>query len=277
MRVLEGKAVVVTGAGRGIGRAVAVAAAREGAAVVVNNRTAALAEEVAAQIRAEGGRAVANGGDVVDWGQSADLMAQCLDEFGRLDGLVNNAGVFASAAPDELSDSEIREIVDINLLGTVYCGIHAMKAMRRIGGGSIVNTTAGSQMGNELVSVYGASKGAVASLTYCWAIDMKPDAIRVNAVWPSGDTRLAKRRPARLQPVQPPPETNAPLALYLLSDLSRGVTGQVLISRGRMLALATHPAVSDHRVEADEWTVDAVARAFDATLMPWLEHLGPPV
>jgi NAD(P)-dependent dehydrogenase (short-subunit alcohol dehydrogenase family) len=276
-RVLEGKAVVITGAGRGIGRALAFAAAREGAAVVVNNRTGSLAEEVAAEIRAEGGVAVSNGGTVADWTQSAELIEQCLAEFGRIDGLVNNAGLFASAAPDELSESEIREIVNTNLLGTVFCGIHAMRAMRASGGGSIVNTTAGSQMGNELVSIYGATKGAVASLTYCWAVDMKADGIRVNAVWPSGDTRLAKRRPLRLQPVQPPPETNAPLALYLLSDLSRAVTGQVLVSRGPLLALASHPDVSQSRVLADEWSIDTVARAFEDTLMASLMPVGPSV
>lgn len=277
-RPLEGKAIVVTGAGRGIGRALALAIAQQGASVVVNNRTLALAQEVATRIRDAGGIAVANGASVENWGESAELIAQCEGEFGKIDGLVNNAALFASAAPDEMSEVQIRELVDTNLLGTVFCGIHAMRAMRRRGRGSIVNTTAGSQMGNELVSIYGATKGAVASLTYCWAIDLRADGIRVNAVWPFADTRLALQRPARLRPKNPPaPESNAPLVVYLLSDLSAAITGQVLVSRGKLLAIASHPAVSSARAMADEWSVETVATAFASILGDGIQTVGPSV
>jgi NAD(P)-dependent dehydrogenase (short-subunit alcohol dehydrogenase family) len=276
--LLAGKAVVITGAGRGIGRALAIDAARHGAAVVVNNRTAELADAVAGEIRREGGTAVANSGSVGSWAACQAVIEQCLEEFGRIDGLVNNAALFHSGAPDEISEAELRQLMETNLLGTMFCGIHAIRAMRRAGGGTIINVTAGSQMGNELVSAYGASKGAVASLTYCWAIDLKEAGIRVNAVWPTGATRLAKMRPPRLQPRrQPPPESNAPLVLYLLSDRSAGITGQVFVSRGRLLAVASHPAVTAARVEADEWSVDSVTAAFDSGLRGRLESLGPAV
>jgi NAD(P)-dependent dehydrogenase (short-subunit alcohol dehydrogenase family) len=276
--LLAEKAVVITGAGRGIGRALALAAARHGAAVVVNNRTAGLADAVAEEIRQEGGTAVANGGSVTSWTECAAVIEQCLDEFGRIDGLVNNAALFHSGAPDEISEAELRQLVETNLLGTMFCGIHAIRAMRRAGRGTIINVTAGSQMGNELVSAYGASKGAVASLTYCWAIDLRDTGIRVNAVWPTGGTRLAMMRPPRLRPRrQPSPESNAPLVLYLLSDRSAGITGQVFVSRGRLLAVASHPAVADARAEADDWSVDSVTAAFDSRLRGQLAPLGPSV
>ena len=147
MGLLDGKAVIVTGAGRGLGRAFALDAAAEGASVVVNDIDTEAAEKVAAEIAGDGGRAVSCAGSVANWDQADDLVQTCLKEYGALDGLVNNAGVLAlRPAWDETEDS-IRRVVEVNLLGALFVGTHAVRAMVDQGSGSIVNITSSAQLG----------------------------------------------------------------------------------------------------------------------------------
>src|SRR5438477_3014866 len=162
MRTLEGKAIVITGSSRGLGAAYAKAAAAEGASVVVNGTDLAATEQVAEEIRTAGGTAVAHVADVASWNDAEGLVQRCIDEFGRIDGLVNNAGVYTASKPDAVSESMLRRVIEINLLGTAFCGAHAMRRMLEQGHGSIVNTVSGAMVGLPFLSAYGASKGGVA-------------------------------------------------------------------------------------------------------------------
>ncbi|WP_426512382.1 SDR family NAD(P)-dependent oxidoreductase [Dactylosporangium sp. McL0621] len=267
---LDGKAVVVTGAGRGLGAAYARLAAAEGAAVLVNDVEAAFAEEVAGEIRAAGGRAASFAGSVADWEQAGALVSACVAEFGAIDGLVNNAGIFRLADPREQDPDEFRAVLEVNVLGTAYCGLHAIRAMLERGTGSIVNVTSGSHAGSAAMGAYGASKGAVASLTYCWAADLVGTGVRVNAVSPNAHTRMADAYEAYLgaaaqgQNVAKPPAQNAPAVVYLLSDAAAALHGQVIRIDGDELSMIAHPTVQGHGTLNPAWTVSSVAAAFAA-------------
>jgi NAD(P)-dependent dehydrogenase (short-subunit alcohol dehydrogenase family) len=271
---LAGKAIVVTGAGRGIGAAYARAAAVAGAAVVVNDVDAECAERVTAEVRAAGGDAVASGADITEWASAESLIGSCEEAFGAIDGLVNNAGLFRMARVDEQQEDDLRRLVEVNVLGTAFCGVHAARRMLARGRGSIVNVTSGAQAGIAAMGAYGATKGAVASLTYGWAVDLAGTGVRVNAVSPMARSRMVDTTARYLQSKQlpmypgelPPPEANAPVVVYLLSDAAAGVHGQIVRIEGRQLSLMAHPAVLVPVLEADEWTVDRVADAFDRDL-----------
>jgi NAD(P)-dependent dehydrogenase (short-subunit alcohol dehydrogenase family) len=279
--VLSGKAVVVTGAGRGLGAAYATLAAREGAAVVVNDVDVERAGEVVAAIAAAGGRAVADGSDIATWDGAGALVAHCVDAFGAIDGLVNNAGIFRLASPFDQDPDDFRAVVEVNLLGTAYCGLHAIRAMTQARSrGSIVNVTSGAHAGSADMGAYGASKGGVASLTYAWAVDLKDSGIRVNAVSPNAQTRMAETYEKHLgdraqrQNIGKPPEQNAPAVVYLLSELSQAVHGQVVRIDGTELSLIRHPAVIGDGLHDPQWTVAAVAAAFEGDLAGCLQPLG---
>jgi NAD(P)-dependent dehydrogenase (short-subunit alcohol dehydrogenase family) len=276
---LHGRSVVITGAGRGLGAAYAALAAREGAAVVVNDVDVEQAREVVAGIGAAGGRAVVDASDIATWDGAGALVAHCVDAFGAIDGLVNNAGIFRLAGPDDQDPDDFRAVIEVNLLGTAYCGLHAIRAMRGRGG-SVVNVTSGAHAGSADMGAYGASKGGVASLTYCWAVDLAGSGIRVNAVSPNAQTRMAEAfekhlgEQAQRQNIGKPAEQNAPAVVYLLSDLSAAVHGQVVRIDGTELSLIRHPAVLGDGLRDPQWTVEAVAAAFDGDLAGCLQPLG---
>ncbi|MDO8358667.1 MAG: SDR family oxidoreductase [Devosia sp.] len=274
-RSLEGKAIVITGAGRGLGATYARCVTAEGAAVVVNDIDAASAGAVAAEIWAAGGRAVAAPGDVASWSFAAALIERCMDEFGGIDGLVNNAGILRPARIEDITEADLRRMIEVNLVGTMACGLAAAKHMLRQGRGAIVNVASGSQTGDIALSAYGATKGAIASLTYAWAVECAGRGVRVNAVSPLADTDMAKANAKFLAEQSahrdvayaslPPPESNAPVVAYLLSDRAAGVNGQVVRIAGRALSFVTHPMIASPVLDG-EWTLDAVAEAFEATL-----------
>ncbi len=264
---LHGKAVVVTGAGRGLGEAYVRAITAAGGAVVVNDVDADQAERVAAEL---GDRAVAHPADITSWDEAEALISRCVTEFGAIDGLVNNAGVFGLSKPEEQRPDQARLMLDVNVFGAIACGTHALRHMVSQRSGVVLNVTSGEQMGNTATAVYGATKAAVATLTYSWAQDVCEHGIRVNAVSPNAHTRMADVYQAyRGEPgsrnVGIPPEVNAPLVVYLLSDLS-SVTGQVVRLSGDELMLCTHPAVLEPTLRNPNWTVDAIAEAFDSDL-----------
>ena len=275
MRSLEGKAVVITGAGRGIGEAYARLAADEGARVVVNDMDAEQAERVAQSIRDSGGEALPKVADVSSWDDAERLVQFCVSSYGRLDGLVNNAALYHMAMPEEEMEKQVRRLFEVNVLGTAFCGYAALRCMQKQGSGSLVNITSGAHSGMKGMSAYGGSKGAVASMTYSWALDVQGTGVRVNAVSPTAQTRMHDATavfhqrhglgalPASLAI---PPSNNAPLVAYLLSDLSSAVNGQVVRVQGRTISLVTHPAVLIPGVESDQWTVGEVAKAFVSSL-----------
>ncbi|WP_158892630.1 SDR family NAD(P)-dependent oxidoreductase [Amycolatopsis anabasis] len=273
MGVLDGKAVVITGAGRGLGRAYAVHAAGSGAAVVVNDVAVESAGAVAAEIRESGGRAVANAGSVTDPGQADALVERCFAEFGALDGLVNNAAVNYHAFPWEDDPGRLRELIEVNVLGSMYCGIAAVKAMHARTGGVVVNVASGAMLGQRGSAAYSASKGAVASMTASWAADLADHGIRVNAVCPLAWTPMMEADPRAHQICSPEhtPDRIAPLVTYLLSDLSAGITGQLIRFVGDRMLVVRQPAVKEPVLRRDSWDVADIAAAFDEDLGDALE------
>ena len=283
-RLLEGRGVVITGAGRGLGRAFAHAVAREGAGVVVNDVDLDEAEKVVAEIEAEGGSAVASGASVADWDATEDMVETCVREFGELDGLVNNAVAYGHFGdPWDETEELLRRQVEVSVLGTLFCGTHAMRRMVARKRGVIVNVTSRTHIGVGGLGTYVTTKGAVASATYAWAIDLLRHGIRVNALAPGAATRaheLAGAVANFAAPFKKPPEIVAPAAVYLLSDLSRPLTGQVVVLMGGRLGLMAHPRLLDQVEEREEWSAQAIAEAIERDygelLQPvGVEQLGP--
>jgi len=276
MGLLDGKAIVVTGAGRGLGQAFALHAAQAGASVVVNDVDGDLAEVTAENIRAQGGRAVASSHSVADADQARDIVDMCVDEFGAVHGLINNAGLNYEALPWDDDAERARELVEVNVLGVIYTGIAAAKVMVRQGAGAIVNVSSGAKLGQRRLGAYAASKGAVASLTYSWALDMEDAGIRVNALCPLAHTRMVwqSERSLRACPPDRTPARVAPVALYLLSDRAHGITGQVVRCNGSQLHVVAQPCFKTPILERDMWDTDSVARAFDEVFQAHLEPYG---
>ncbi|TAL03596.1 MAG: SDR family oxidoreductase [Rhodospirillaceae bacterium] len=282
MKALDGKAVVVTGSGHGIGAAYAKAVAKRGAAVVINGQDAQAARDVAKDINDAGGRAVAHPADIAKWSEAAGLIQRCISEFGAIDGLVNNAGHYSIGRLDELGEHDIRKAIDVNLIGTINCAAHAVRPMVAHGKGSIINVTSGSQMGVPTMGVHSATKGAVASITYTWALELKDKGVRVNAISPLGATRMHELRDAYLrarglpplQTPQTPPENNAPVVEFLLSDASAAVTGQVVRIDGPQLTLCTHPGILLPILHDEHWTFESVCKAFEQDLAKRQVPLG---
>jgi NAD(P)-dependent dehydrogenase (short-subunit alcohol dehydrogenase family) len=274
MPVLNNKVIVVTGAGRGLGLAYALHAAAEGATVVVNDVDGDAARAAAGRI----GQGSWSDHSVRDPDQAAALIDDCVRRHGRLDGLVNNAGLRPEGASWAEDPAQVRAAVEVNLLGTLFCGIAAMRVMREQGGGSIVNASSRAQRGIPSSAAYAATKGAVASLTYSWAIDLHDSGVRVNAIAPQAGGTGTRRQSEPARAGEPAPEQMAPLVSYLLSDRSAGVTGQVIRMGGRgdalSLGLMTHPRNGPFLCRPDGWTVDTLAEAFDTSLGASLEPVG---
>jgi NAD(P)-dependent dehydrogenase (short-subunit alcohol dehydrogenase family) len=264
MGLLADRAIVVTGAGGGLGRAYAVAAAAEGAAVVVNDVDEGAASAVAGAIADGGGRAVAHAGSVADWAAAGAAIERCSQAFGRIDGLINNAGISRVGDPwREETGDRARAIVEVNLLGTIYCGVHALRAMVAQRSGSILNVTSGALLGLLEHSLYGASKGGVAALTWGWAVDAAPYGVRVNAISPLARTAMSEvwvnRDAAHME--EPPPESVAPLAVFLLSDRAADVNGQVVRLDAGGLSIMRPPAFPEPLALSDR-SLDGVESAF---------------
>lgn len=269
---LAGKAVVITGAGAGIGAAYARHAAAEGAKVVVNDINAAGVDEVVASIRKAGGTAVGRVADVTSWGEAEGLVQFCVKEYGALDGFANNAALFYMARPEEETEARLRKTVEVNVLGTMFCGIHALKQMLRQGRGSLVNISSGAHAGAPGMGIYGGTKGAAASLTYSWAMDAAGTGVRVNAITPLANTRMveigaeyaaSRGKSGGVLSVPIPPERNAPVMSFLLSDAAAGINGQIVRIQDTSLSLMTHPSVWHPAQDRGEWTTEAVREAFE--------------
>jgi len=283
MALLHGKAVVVTGSGQGLGAAYARDLARRGASVVTNDIVPGAAEKVAQEIVAAGGAAVAHTCDFSDWDQAGALVAACIDAFGRIDGLVNNGGIYRMARLDEESDSKTLEaVLKANVVGTYNCAAHALRSMQAQGSGSIVNVSSGSSMGIAATGAYGASKGAVSSLTYAWALEVAGSGVRVNAVSPMAFTAQSDistryhaghgKEMRRAKEIAP--EANSPLVAYLLSDRSAALNGQILRMEDRNLSVLSHPAVILPVLTRDAWTPETIADAIDSDLVAHLAPVG---
>lgn len=259
MGALSGSSVVVTGAGRGLGRAYAHAIAAAGGAVVVNDVLPEAAFSTTAEIRSAGGEAISVVGSVADWDFCEHLIAETRRCLGGLDGLVSNAAITRHSPPWDESEEDLRAVAEVNILGTQFIGRHAMRAMVDLGkGGSILSVISGAYLGIPGMSSYGASKGAVASMTLNWAAEGRKHGIRANAIAPLARTAMALADPRARPPHLPPPEDIAPLVVALLSEEARDINaglfrfdGQTLGAYGTMLSSinlqdgVTHGSVLD--------------------------------
>lgn len=269
---LAGKAVVITGAGAGIGAAYARHAAAEGAKVVVNDINAAGVDETVASIRKAGGTALGRVADITSWSECEALVQFCVKEFGVLDGFANNAAMFYMARPEEETEARMRKLVEVNVLGTMFCGVHALKQMLKQGYGSLVNISSGAHAGAPAMGAYGGTKGAAASLTYSWAMDAAGTKVRVNAITPLGNTKMveigsdyakSKGVTGAILSAPIPPERNAPVMSFLLSDAAAGINGQIIRIQDTSLSLLTHPSVWHPAQDRGEWTTETVREAFE--------------
>lgn len=251
MGLLTGKVAVVTGAGRGVGRAVAVELAEAGAAVALAARTVSEIESAAETIRAGGHRAMPVPTDVTSQSEVDSLFAKTREQLGEIDILVNNAAIIGPTGKLwETNLSDWHNIFDINLFSMVRCASSALPAMVERGCGKIINvgSTAGWTdswvPGNAEQAAYAATKAAIMRFSVCLAQQVKSDGVNVNCVGVSAHTRMsdeARLALARVRGTPPPPtmddlpisqqvlpETNAPLFVFLASSLSDYITGQYL-------------------------------------------------
>jgi NAD(P)-dependent dehydrogenase (short-subunit alcohol dehydrogenase family) len=280
---LRGKAILITGAGRGIGEAYARLCADLGARVFLVDLNPDTVSTVSNDLVRAGHRASWSRCDVSDPADASAAVDACVSIYGRIDGLVNNAALYAIGEIGELDDHTCRKIVEVNVLGVIYPTHAAIRAMRRTGCGSIVNVTSGAQAGIPYVSIYGATKGAVASFTYGAAIDLAGTEIRINAMSPLAETSQTKdgrayrqsRGESSLPTALPQALDNAAVVAYLLSDYSVGIRGQVVRMDPSGLSLMAHPGLLPDTVEAgSSWTFGTVKDAFDRRLTSLQVPLG---
>lgn len=274
---LDGKVVVVTGAGRGIGREIALLAAAEGAKVVVNDpgvaadgsgTNAAPAEEVVEEIKKRGGTAVANFETVAEAIPASKIIKQAIDTYGRLDGVVNNAGILRDAIFHRMSVEAFESVIKVHLMGSFYTSHAAARIFREQESGTFVHFTSTSGLiGNFGQANYAAAKLGIVGLSKSIALDMERFNVRSNCVSPFAWSRLIgtipteteeeKARVARMQ--QMGPEKISPLSVFLLSDAAKDVTGQIFAVRMNEIFLMgqSRPVRSIHRSEG--WTCQSLA------------------
>jgi NAD(P)-dependent dehydrogenase (short-subunit alcohol dehydrogenase family) len=274
---LDGKVVVITGAGNGIGRDMAIEMARAGARVVVNDlgtsakgegQDAGPAHAVADAIREAGGEAVANTDSVADWPSASRIVECALDHFGRIDVLVNNAGILRDRFFFNMEIEEWRSVLDVHLNGSFYCARAAAPHFKKQNSGSYVHMTSTAGMiGNFGQANYGAAKAAIIALSKTIALDMRKYNVRSNCISPFAWSRLIGSIPTdtpdqvervnRLKIMES--RKIAPLAQYLASDAARDVTGQVFVVRANEIFIMSQPRPlrSVHRSEG--WSAETIA------------------
>lgn len=276
MTLLQGKRIIVTGAAHGIGRATALAFAKEGAQVVVNDAggprdgtsaDTSAASSVVDEIRAAGGQAVASAESVATAAGAEAIIQAAIDSFGGLDVLVNNAGILRDKTLLKMTDAMWQTVLDVHLSGTFYCLRAAAQHMRTAGGGRIVNTTSVSGLlGNFGQANYAAAKAGIYGLTRTASIELQRFGIFVNAVAPIAKTRLTDDLPMFEKLDSLTPEHVARVHTFLASDLAGDRTGLVVGVAGGKLSVFR--LVESAGVLKDDdgglWTPQEIADRFDA-------------
>jgi 3-oxoacyl-[acyl-carrier protein] reductase len=228
-RLLADKVAVISGSTRGIGRSMATAFGREGARVVVNGRNESDAREVSASIPGS----IGVGGDMSDRGAIDRLVERAVEEWGRVDILVNNAAISRRSALTRVTDEEWAEVIRVNLTGPMYLTRAIVPLMKQQGGGVILNVISGAGTHGTIgFSSYAASKGGLVGLTMTWAQELSRFGIRVNALSPSALTDMMKQLPPELLgPMEerlPSPDEVAEVATFLVSPRAKLVHGQIV-------------------------------------------------
>ncbi|GGG49225.1 short-chain dehydrogenase [Caldovatus sediminis] len=276
--MLEGKVAVVTGSGGGIGREIALAMAAAGAKVIVNDVGASLsgegptsatpAEQTRELIRQRGGQAEISTDSVADWASAQKIVQAALDHFGRIDIVVNNAGILRDQIFHRMTPEEWLAVIGVHLNGSFFVSRAAATHFRQQQSGAYVHITSTSGLiGNFGQANYSAAKLGIAALSKSIALDMARFNVRSNCIAPFAWSRMTssipaetpeqKARVAKIQ--QMGPEKNAPMAVFLASDAAKEVTGQIFGTRHNEIFLFSHPRPvrSIHRSEG--WTPELIA------------------
>ncbi|MGW0499155.1 SDR family NAD(P)-dependent oxidoreductase [Streptomyces sp. NPDC003007] len=285
---LAGKVVAVTGAGRGIGRAVALAAAAEGAKVVVNDYGVSvdgaspageIADTVIKEIEAAGGEAVAVADDISTMAGGQRVVDVALASYGRLDGVVCVAGILRERMLFNMTEGEWDSVVATHLKGTFTVFRAASAVMRKQRSGTLIGFASGNHQGSVSQANYSAAKGGIISLVRSAALGMHKYGVTANAVAPVARTRMSAGVPMELAEIGEP-EDVAPLVVYLLSDAAarQGVTGQVYTVAGAKIAVWAQPRELRAAYASGGWTAERIAECLPGSVgvdpMPMLERVA---
>jgi NAD(P)-dependent dehydrogenase (short-subunit alcohol dehydrogenase family) len=294
MGILEGKVAAVTGGGRGIGRAVAKAMAAQGAAVVVNDlgvsvagekETTSPADGVVEEIGKAGGKAVSNHMDISTMAGGKGLVDQAISQFGKLDILVNIAGILRDRMIFSMNEEEWDAVIRVHLKGHFCCIHYASIHMRERKAGRIINFSSNAALGTPGQPNYAAAKAGILGLTYSCALALGKYGVTVNAVLPGAATRMTDTIPTGRTPGAPmatseqaagtpmDPANVAPLVIYLASDEAAGINGQAFGAAGYRI---THYApIQSYKqlVNTGPWKLDRLFRSFRQTFG---KELKPP-
>jgi len=287
MGLLDGRVAIVTGSGRGIGREFALCFASEGASVVVNDVGVSLdgrgteedpAAQVCKEIEATGGHAVPNYDSVTDFDGARNIVATAVDAFGTVDILVNNAGIVRDRTLLKMDESDFDAVVAVHMKGTFNCTRHAAEVMKAKEYGRIINITSSAGLrGNFGQTNYGAAKAGIMGMTFVWSMELGRYGITVNAVAPSGATRMTAalfERSGQAPPPEENPALNAPLLAFLASEPAGHVNGQILGRSEYSYTLFQHPKQIAWMTKGGGWTPAEVAAAFDKGLGQHLQQVG---
>ncbi|MDY6843881.1 MAG: SDR family oxidoreductase [Thermodesulfobacteriota bacterium] len=282
---LKDKVAIVTGAGRGIGKGIAVLMAEEGAKVVVNDLGGGVdggggekspADEVVTEIKAKGGTAVANYDSVATFEGGENIIKTAIDSFGKLDILVNNAGILRDRMVFNMTFAEWDDVIRVHLYGTFNCTRHACPIMRNQKSGRIINFASESGLGNLGQANYSAAKEGIVGFTRTVARDMGKYGVTCNAIRPRAGTRMTltdELRQARerkqaagisgpagmLDITSLQPEDVAPFVAYLATDEAANINGYDFMVGGGMVSLLSQPVITRAMHKEGRWTVEEVS------------------
>jgi len=283
MGLLDGKSIVVTGAGRGIGRAVAQHCAAAGANVVVadygvgmagEDPTSDVADAVVKEIANAGGTAIAFAGDVSAMDGGAQVVQAAVDAWGEIDGVVTCHGILRERMLFNMTEDEWDDVVRVHLKGTFTIFRAASALMRKQGSGSLVAFTSGAFQGSVAQANYSAAKGGIVSLVRSAALGLYRYGVRANAVAPVARTRMSENVPAGLAEMGEA-EDVAPMCVYLLSDRASEVTGQIYTAVGSRIAVWNQPQEMRSMTTDDRWTPEEIADRLDEIGQEEMPLMGP--